>query len=167
MEARKEGLRNEAIVYLREAIACHLDFKPAYDALGFILNVLGLQDEAVAVWRQWLEREPGNPVALHMLASVTGEQIPARASDGFVKTTFDGFAASFDEKLKRLDYRAPDFILESVSLELGPSQGRLSILDAGCGYWLVWTWFAAIQPQTHRSGFIKSHVGKGPGPWRL
>jgi predicted TPR repeat methyltransferase len=68
-----------------------------------------------------------------MLAACTGQGVPERASDGFVQTTFDSFAASFESKLAKLSYRAPALIaamLEDCGLE--PAH-RLDVLDAGCG----------------------------------
>ena len=45
-----------------------------------------------------------------MLAACTGQDIPSRASDGFVEGTFDSFAASFESKLAKLSYRAPALV---------------------------------------------------------
>jgi predicted TPR repeat methyltransferase len=50
-----------------------------------------------------------------------------------VEKTFDGFATSFDEKLAKLDYRAPELITAAVHAACGPDARGLRILDAGCG----------------------------------
>lgn len=95
--------------------------------------VLGDIDEAVTIYEQWLAEEPGDPVASHMLAACTGRRVPERASNAFVETTFDSFAASFEAKLQKLSYRAPSLVgamLERSGVE--PSR-RLDVLDAGCG----------------------------------
>jgi predicted TPR repeat methyltransferase len=95
--------------------------------------VLGDVGEAVKIFEEWLDEEPGDPIALHMLAACTGRAVPARASNEFVERTFDSFAASFESKLERLSYRAPALVaaaLEASGLE--PS-GRLDVLDGGCG----------------------------------
>ena len=63
---------------------------------------LGEIDEAVKIFEEWLDEEPGDPIALHMLAACTGRDVPARASNGFVERTFDSFAASFESKLEQL-----------------------------------------------------------------
>ena len=77
-------------------------------------------DKAAAVFRGWLAEEPGNPMALHYLAACEGGQaIPGRASDAYVESTFDSFAASFDEKLASLDYRAPGLVAEAVRAACG------------------------------------------------
>ena len=94
---------------------------------------LGEIPEAVRIFEEWLAEEPGDPIALHMLAACTGRDVPPRASDAFVEKTFDSFAASFESKLERLSYRAPALVaamLEDSGLE-PPKQ--LDVLDAGCG----------------------------------
>lgn len=68
-----------------------------------------------------------------MLAALTGEDVPARASSGYVRTVFDRFAESFDEKLRSLDYRAPQLVTAAVEAALGAGRGDLDVLDAGCG----------------------------------
>ena len=71
---------------------------------------LGEIEKAVEIFHEWLQEEPGNPIALHMLAACSGRDVPPRASDAFVETTFDSFAASFDSKLAKLEYRAPELV---------------------------------------------------------
>src|SRR5262245_51532832 len=68
-----------------------------------------------------------------MLSACSGQDVPARASDAYVETTFDSFAGSFDEKLERLDYRAPQLIAQALEKACGAAGKRLIALDAGCG----------------------------------
>jgi len=93
----------------------------------------GLKDEAIKYVREWAEAEPDNPLAQHMRASITGEGVPLRASNSYVEKLFDRFSNSFDAKLDKLDYRAPELVGEAVSLALGMPRGDRVILDAGCG----------------------------------
>jgi predicted TPR repeat methyltransferase len=123
-----------------EAAACYskvITLRPRHREARRLLALahcnLGEVDEAVKIFDEWLAEEPGDPIALHMLAACTGRDVPARASNGFVEKTFDTFAASFDAKLGMLSYRAPALVaavLEASGLE--PSK-RLDVLDAGCG----------------------------------
>ena len=53
------------------------------------------------IFEEWLDEEPDDPIARHMLAACTGRDVPARASNGFVERTFDSFAASFESKLEQ------------------------------------------------------------------
>ena len=85
------------------------------------------------IFEEWLDEEPEDPIARHMLAACTGRDVPVRASNGFVAETFDNFAASFESKLAKLSYRAPALVAAMLEDSgLGPSKG-LDVLDAGCG----------------------------------
>lgn len=123
-----------AIVCFRHAIRCDSKDVRSLDALGVALYMLGRHEEAIGVYRDWLNREPDNPVPRHMLAACGGEQAPARADDAYVRDVFDKFADSFDEQLlKNLDYRAPQILTEALIGVLGPPTASLDVLDAGCG----------------------------------
>jgi predicted TPR repeat methyltransferase len=123
-----------------EAAACYckvITLRPKHREARKLLALahctLGEIGEAVHILAEWLEEEPGDPIALHMMAACTGRDVPARASNGFVENTFDSFAATFEAKLEKLSYRAPALVaamLEDAGLE--PSK-RLDVLDAGCG----------------------------------
>jgi predicted TPR repeat methyltransferase len=94
---------------------------------------LGEVGEAVRIFEEWLGEEPGDPIATHMLAACTGREVPARASNGFVRKTFDGFAASFEAKLEMLSYRAPALVAAMLEDSGLAKKKRLDVLDAGCG----------------------------------
>ena len=68
-----------------------------------------------------------------MLAASTGRHVPRRASDAFVVRTFDDFAASFEAKLESLSYRAPALVADTLADAGLVPDGRLAVLDAGCG----------------------------------
>jgi predicted TPR repeat methyltransferase len=94
---------------------------------------LGELDKAIELFEQWLRDEPDSEIARHMLAACSGKDVPERASDRFVEATFDSFAASFDAKLAKLQYRAPSLVAAMLE-HGGPAPSKsLDILDAGCG----------------------------------
>jgi predicted TPR repeat methyltransferase len=138
------GMLLSGLKWTEEAAACYckaIALRPKHPETRKLLALahctLGEVDDATRVLKQWLEEEPGNPIARHMLAACTGRDVPERASNGFVETTFDSFAASFEAKLARLSYRAPALVaamLEDCGLQ--PSH-RLDVLDAGCGTGVV------------------------------
>lgn len=106
----------------------------ALEALGVTLYALKRQDEARQVYRDWLQREPGNPVPRHMLSACGGADAPMRAEDAYVRDIFDDFADSFDEQLlNNLDYRAPAVLVDALGTVLGAPVNTLDVLDAGCG----------------------------------
>ena len=136
-------LRNHAqhMEHLEQSAEC---FRHAYaldrrnlralEALGVALYALERHDEARQVYRDWLAREPDNPVPRHMLAACGGADAPPRAGDAYVRELFDGFADSFDEQLlKNLEYRAPQVLAGALVQVLPAASGTLDVLDAGCG----------------------------------
>jgi predicted TPR repeat methyltransferase len=102
--------------------------------LGVVLYKAGEVAKATEVFRQWMEREPDNPVAAHLHAACSGQEAPARAPDHYVEAEFDQFAASFESVLnERLHYRAPQLCVDLLGQQLGPAKADLDMLDAGCG----------------------------------
>jgi predicted TPR repeat methyltransferase len=98
------------------------------------LVLLGHLDQAADLYREWLVEDPGNPVVEHQLAACLQDgAAPSRASDAYVETLFDGFAASFDAKLTKLHYRAPDLVVQALRSAIGEPRGELSVADLGCG----------------------------------
>ncbi len=123
-----------------EAAACYckvITLRPKHKEARRLLALahctLGEIAEAVTIFDEWLEDEPANPIALHMRAACTGQHVPARASDGFVQSTFDSFASSFESKLEQLSYRAPALVAAMLEDSGADRSKRLEVLDAGCG----------------------------------
>jgi predicted TPR repeat methyltransferase len=125
---------------IQEAVACYckvITLSPKHpDArrlLALAHSTLGEVDKAAKIYDDWLLEEPDNPIAQHMSAACSGKDVPARASDDYVATVFDGFADSFDFRLAHLGYRAPTLVAGMVA-EPGVEPSRsLDVLDAGCG----------------------------------
>lgn len=105
---------------------------PVYERLGMMLYNLGRFRDAAETYRKWLAYDPENPIARHMLAAMTGQDVPQRADDEYLRQLFDTFASSFDQNLTELGYRAPELLASSLG-EYVATDGRLEILDAGCG----------------------------------
>jgi predicted TPR repeat methyltransferase len=90
--------------------------------------------EAIRWYRRYLELEPDEPEALHMLAALGEGSAPDRASDAYVAALFDRFAPSFDRQLTGdLEYRAPEAIRDALQPVLGAPSAAMEILDLGCG----------------------------------
>ena len=111
------GILLNGLKRTEEAAACYsrvVTLQPkhreARKLLALAHATLGEIDEAVSIYEEWLEEEPGDPVALHMMAACTGQRVPGRASNAFVEATFDSFASSFEAKLEKLSYRAPALV---------------------------------------------------------
>jgi predicted TPR repeat methyltransferase len=130
------GLLNRA----EEAVQCYHKVqeispghKEARRQLALSYVTLGQMDKAIAIYERWLVDEPGNPTAMHMLAACTQRNVPPRAPDGYVETTFDAFAEHFDAKLGQLSYRAPQIVTALLADSGATPTKALDILDAGCG----------------------------------
>ena len=124
----------EAIAAYRKVLLLNAGHARAHYRLGYALYMTGAHDEAAEVFRHWQTVEPENPIPAHMVAACSGDGVPDRASDDYVRTTFDGFAASFDDVLlHRLDYAAPQLLREILEPVLGAPGHAGDILDAGCG----------------------------------
>jgi predicted TPR repeat methyltransferase len=124
----------------REAILCYfkvLSLEPARTDDRRLLAIayceIGERDKAVEIFEKWIAEDSESPVAKHMLAAVSGHDVPVRASDAYVALSFDAFAESFERKLEQLSYRAPSLVAAAIKdsgLEAGAG---LDVLDAGCG----------------------------------
>jgi predicted TPR repeat methyltransferase len=123
----------EATAAYRRVLALDPAYLDAYEGLIHLLCSAGNTEEAGQLVRSWRRLNPADPRSAHMLAALTGENVPERASSGYVRTVFDRFAESFDEKLRSLDYRAPQLVTAAVEAALGAGRGDLDVLDAGCG----------------------------------
>jgi predicted TPR repeat methyltransferase len=106
----------------------------ANTAVTYFLFLGGKREEAIALTHEWLQNDPGNPVAIHLLSAFTGEAVPDRASVDYIKVTYDNLAEWFDDwLLGTLHYRAPELVGAALASVLGEPRGELEILDAGCG----------------------------------
>ena len=125
---------------MREAVACFckvITLDPthaqALRLLAMAHCVIGEFDKAVSICERWVREQPADPLAIHTLAACSGRDVPSRASDAYVETVFDSFAASFDAKLTLLMYRAPRLVATMLA-ESGIEESRTrDVLDIGCG----------------------------------
>lgn len=122
----------EAVSMYRKSLALKPFDGETYRKLGRTFYIMGELECCIEVLKQWLEYDPGNATALHMYAAYTNTNAPDRASDDYVRETFDGFAASFDGVLKRLEYQAP-FLVQQALQQVQPDPDTWQLLDAGCG----------------------------------
>lgn len=131
------GRLEDALQHFLKAFQLEPATGRAREQMGYVLSMLGRHDEARQLYDDWMAAEPDNPTAKHLRAAYGGTAVPERCSDGYVKKTFDSFAASFDAKLHDLEYRAPQLIEAAAKPLLGPQHGALDVLDAGCGTGLM------------------------------
>jgi predicted TPR repeat methyltransferase len=123
----------EAVTAFCRALTLKPHYPEARRALALAYCTLGQFDRAVQVCEEWLKDEPESSVAIHTLAACSGRDVPLRASDDYVQKVFDSFAASFESKLARLNYRAPELVSDALVQVGVPANHALDILDVGCG----------------------------------
>ena len=128
-----QGRIKEAVTYLCTSMTLRPPHPESRRLLALAYAHLGRLADAVGVYHKWLEEEPNDPIAQHMLAACGGAVVPQRASDQFVQMVFDSFALSFDAKLEKLHYRAPQLVATELARIHGRPQRSLLTLDAGCG----------------------------------
>ena len=105
----------------------------SFKILSGAYYTLGRLEEAKECYRTWLEEEPENPIALHRLAALKGHNVPERANDQYIQSTFDEMADYFEEKLiNELQYNGPESIKQLLDKQFTKSK-TLRVLDAGCG----------------------------------
>ena len=120
---------------------------------------LGEPEKAVKIFDDWLREEPGHPIALHMRAACSGEGVPARAADDYIQQAFDGFAASFESKLERLAYRAPQIVAATLADAGAPASAALDVLDAGMRHRAVRTAAQAVRAPPRGGGPVGPDAG--------
>lgn len=124
----------EAAAAYRRAIELNPQMSDAHLHLGNALYMMGLVEEAAQAFENWRQVEPDNPIAAHMAAACGAGAAPDRASDAYVRESFDGFAESFDEKMATLHYGAPALVAAAVARAYGDGpSAALDVCDAGCG----------------------------------
>jgi predicted TPR repeat methyltransferase len=123
----------EALTAFEQALSLQPAHADVLLKLGATYYALGQIDQATSVYRQWIASDPKHPVPRHLLAGCSGEDVPERASDDFVRSSFEKFASHFDRSLARLQYRAPELVAAAIDSAIGAAQATLEVLDAGCG----------------------------------
>jgi len=129
---RDLGNYDEALAAYAESARLCPESQLLPKSIARVLYQNGHKDEATRTLRNWLIRRPDDAVARHLLAAYAGDDVPARASDEYVRMCFDNFAKSFDECLKGLDYKAPELICDKL-ISLLPENQERTVLDIGCG----------------------------------
>ena len=131
---RAKDSLEEALFALGRALELNPQQHNAALYYGQLLYRLDRLPQAVEFYRNWLDRSPDDPIAQHMLAASGGAGCPSRASDAYVRSTFDEFAGSFDQSLQLLRYRAPQLLHDAVTgADVLPRASDLDVLDLGCG----------------------------------
>lgn len=145
MTLRARNACEEALVAWGRALDLQPEMRNIAIAYGHLLYRVNRLAEALEFYERWRSAAPDDPIPQHMLAALGGAKTPERASDGYVRATFDDFAESFDRNLEELGYKAPQILFGAVtqSEALTRKEG-LDILDLGCGTGLCGSLFRPL-----------------------
>jgi predicted TPR repeat methyltransferase len=124
---------DDALIAYRKSMEHQPDNSKSATSIAKLLHDTGRKEEAYKILRRMLARNPEDGVARHMLSAYGGGEVPERASDDYVRQTFDDFASSFDSVLGGLGYAAPELVAERVMKELGGEDRLRRAADLGCG----------------------------------
>ena len=121
-----------------DLLAIHPAFVRGMVALAGLYHSRSSADHlsaALELYRRALHLEPGNSMARHGAAALSGETA-AELDEEYIRELFDGYSATFDESLATLNYRAPEILtslLVSALDVLGLPPVGLRVLDLGAG----------------------------------
>ncbi len=105
----------------------------AWAELGELAHICGNRDEARRSYQRYLELEPADAEARHLLTALSDGPAPARASDETIKHLYSRFSGFYDENMgEELEYRAPEQLYAALKPWLG-ERSELCVLDLGCG----------------------------------
>lgn len=130
------GRHDEAVPALTRAVEIYGGARTAQRLLGQSLYRIGRVHEAAAVYRRWLHEAPDNPTARHLLAACSGQDVPERAPEDYLRDLYRDFANDFDTNLAQLDYQAPALIVAAIDSVAGLHRVGVAA-DLGCGTGLL------------------------------
>ncbi|MFM2130041.1 MAG: hypothetical protein RL477_1587 [Pseudomonadota bacterium] len=137
-KAREKCDHEASRAALEKALALDPQCSDAIWWLGDYWHTVGKRAPALRFYRRYLRKHPGDPEAVHMIASLGGRAAPKRASDDYLKLHFDSYAEDFDKSLvKELEYQAPAVLARLIARARGRKSARADICDLGCGTGLV------------------------------
>ena len=123
----------EALANYRQAILLSPTDASIYAAALRVCQNLKLEDQALEFINLWQEIDKDHPGLHHLRAAHSGIDVPSRASDAYIKTTFDGYADTFESSLAKLEYCGPTLLGDTLKNYYAADKYKLTILDAGCG----------------------------------
>jgi predicted TPR repeat methyltransferase len=122
----------------RRALALQPDAEMVHTVHGqtlYALRAAGHAEQAQREAAAWLSAHPDSATARHLAPPLMDAPPPRRASEPYVRATFDAFAESFDDRLGALGYNGPRIIAERLCA--ARPDGAETLLDIGCGTGLV------------------------------
>lgn len=127
------------LVAAESLLADALEIAPHWAAgwfrLGEWREALGERERAAAAFREAVDADPDDRLGASLKLELLGER-PTEVPAAFVETLFDQYADTFEDSLlAKLDYRAPELLLDAMKEVRALPAHR--VLDLGCGTGLM------------------------------
>ncbi len=94
---------------------------------------LNNEEPILQAFSDWADAVPDDPICEHMRAAYFQDESRDRCSTGYVRDTFSAFAGDFDKTLAKLEYSAPQKVVDALRATLSNGAAFKYVLDAGCG----------------------------------
>jgi predicted TPR repeat methyltransferase len=134
---------HEAAELFETAIKLDKEFSDPYYNLGNVYKDLEDFDKAVSYYRKYLEMEPNDDTAKHLLDSLQGQNTH-KAPEGYVSSLFDDYSGHFEKELVQdLGYEVPAKLFKTFKKAF-PEKKFQNALDLGCGTGLAGKEFASV-----------------------
>jgi predicted TPR repeat methyltransferase len=131
---KKSGRLDEALASYDRALLLRPDYALAAHYRANVLRALGRPQEAIAAYRRALDLGADAGEIGFALAALGQGKAPPSAPQAYVKELFDQYAGHFDRHLVDvLGYRTPALLGELLARHGVTAEGRLDVLDLGCG----------------------------------
>lgn len=133
-----QQLRDEGAIlaaFVCQAQACNLapDEASCWLELGELAHILGRRDDAREAYSRYLELQPDNAKARHILHALNDQTPPDRAPDDCIRQLYARFSSFYEDNMcDDLGYEAPQRLQELLSQHFSDT-GHLEILELGCG----------------------------------
>lgn len=94
--------------------------------------------KALGYYKRFLELEPDDAEAKHMIAALGGRKAPKHAPDDYVRNQFDSYAEDFDKSLvDELEYQGPELTMKALGKVWPEDAPPADVADLGCGTGLM------------------------------
>lgn len=132
LRLRREGHVLAAFVCQHYAASLAPDDADQWVALGDLAHITGHREDAREAYEQYLVLSPGDAEVEHILVSLRGDPIPARAPDECIVQLYARFSEFYEKNMRtELEYRGPEAIGEALDRAGVPAD--LDVLELGCG----------------------------------
>lgn len=136
---QKNGNLKQGLHYAWKSMAIKGNKTPADEHINFGYMLYeafdeGEEDIVKDYLLKWQTQFQENPIVNYVCSALKNDKSTTQTDLTYLKKLFDGFAETFDEILRELNYRVPEFIAGALksSLKIKLFKKR-RILDLGCG----------------------------------